>query len=112
MRSANGLALLDREGERAPAVDDAAVELLDVLLGVVLVERARVRVAEFGKPVGGGLDCELVVAVQLLRLVAVGAVVLVECTIDVVEQVSVLFLEERELAFDDLPKALTTEHAS
>src|SRR3954453_21015707 len=65
------LALLDRERERAPAVDDAAVELLHVLLRVVLFERARIRIAELGEPVGRRLDRELVIAVQLLGLVAV-----------------------------------------
>ena len=75
VRNVGSSALLDRERELAPAVDDGVVELAHVLLGVVLFECPRIRVAQLGEPVGRRLDRELVVAVQLLRLVAVRAVV-------------------------------------
>src|SRR5260221_7515383 len=108
MRSATS-ALLDRQRERAPARDDCGVELCGVLLGVVVLERACVRVAQLREPVRRRLDRELVVAVELLRLVAFGRVVALERSVDVVEQIMVVLLEEGELPRDQIAKALTAE---
>ena len=87
------LTLFDRQREVAPAPDDRVIELAHELLGVVFVERARIRVAQLGKPVRRGFDRQLVVAVELLRLVAVRARGFLRRALHVGGQVEVVLVE-------------------
>src|SRR5581483_5514909 len=98
------------EGERREALGERALELALVVLPRLLIERTRVGVADLLERVLHDIDRVHVVAVQLLRLVAVARVVRVEPRLRLRDVAGVLALEEVELAGDQVAKARPSQH--
>ncbi len=81
-----------------------------VFLGRVLVERRRVRPAQVGEGLGARLDEVDVVAVALLRLVALGPVVGALGLVALPDQVGLVALEQVELTRDDVRESASAKH--
>src|SRR4051812_31962618 len=102
-------AVLDLESERRQPPCDGAVELRAVRIGVV--DRAGVVIAQVGENLRAGLDRVDVVAVELLGLIAAGAVVGGETLLYLHDDVLVLALEELQLGFDHAREPAAPEHS-
>ena len=88
------------------------LEGLLVLVGGVLVEGARVGVADLGQRLRGEVDAVDVVAVALLRLVPGRLVVGAQVELHVLEQARLLDGEQVELARDEVGEAAAEDHRS
>jgi hypothetical protein len=87
------------------ALAGSAVERHHVLGGRVLVERARVRVADVLEPFRDRLEHELVVAVRLLGLVPLSGVVLLLGEFGRTQELGLVLGEEVELPADEVAEA-------
>ena len=81
---------------------DPAVERLLVLLGDVLLERRRVRVADLGERIDGLLDEVQVRGVALLGVLAAGTVVRTLGLVAGGDQLCIVLGEEAELTLDQV----------
>ena len=76
-----------------------------ILVRRIVLERGRVRLAEVEQPVADRVDDELVVAVELLRLVAVGPRLGLVGLLRLLEQLGFVFREEVELRSHEVVEA-------
>lgn len=97
--------LVDLEREAGETAVDGRVELRDVLVGRVLVERRRVSIAQLRQRLGPELDKLLEAAEDLFGLLALCTVVLLLRLVHAGQEGRVLLLEEIELAVDQLREA-------
>src|SRR5207237_3450951 len=98
------------ECDARPALPEHPLELAPVSVASVVVERARVRVTDLFEQVLHPVDRVGVVAVELLRLVALGGVVGVEALLRLGDLVGVFALEEVELPLDHVAETAAPEH--
>ena len=83
---------------------DGVVEGGDVLVGRLFVERRGIAVAHVGQRLGPEFDELLKAAKKLLGFLAIGTVVSPLRLVDAGQELSVLLLEQVELAIDQLGK--------
>src|SRR5262249_20763953 len=102
--------VLDLERKAGQPFDDCAVERGFVLLGRVVVERLRVRVADVGEDLRARFKEVDVVAVTLFGFVSVGLVVRSLGCDAVVDQAAVFAGEQVELASDNVAEAAAEDH--
>jgi hypothetical protein len=106
-------AVFDLESETPEATEDGPVECLLVIVRGVLVESRGEVVAKVGEDLRSGFDQVDVVAIAFLRFSAIGLVVGPFRSDAVLDEATLLPLEEVELTIDELRESRASDpHSS